>query len=230
MKVVVFGGSGLIGDGVIQESLHAADVTEVVTVGRAPQSVTHPKLRQVVHSDFLDFTAISEDLAGADLCFWALGVSAVGMSPQDYERITYDYTAAAVRVLATANPAMTFVYVSGGGTDGTEQGRSRWARVKGRTENMVIAAFPGGYALRPGVVQSSHGKRSRTPMYRWASIVIAPIVPLLRRLPFAPAFMTSTEQIGQAALHLTRRGWPRHVLENRDIVAAAAAARQPRAR
>ncbi|MFD8725287.1 epimerase [Streptomyces sp. NPDC059629] len=215
MKVVVFGASGLIGDGIVQESLRAADVTTVVTVGRSPLNVEHPKLRHIVHDNFLDFTAISGDLAGLDACFWALGTSAVGISPQDYERITYDYTLAAARTLATINPDLTFVYLSGLGTDSSEQGRTRWARVKGRTENAIIATFPNGYALRPGFVQPAHAMRSKTRWYRWTTTAAAPIAPLLLRL--LPAYATSTRQIGQAALNLARHGQSPHILENRDI-------------
>jgi uncharacterized protein YbjT (DUF2867 family) len=226
MKIVVFGGSGLIGDGFIQESLRASDVTEVVAVVRAPLDATHPKLRQVVHSDFLDFTAISAALAAADACFWALGVSSLGMSPQDYERITYDYTIAAASTLAAINPTLTFVYVSGAGTDSTEHGRSRWARVKGRTENTVIATFPNGYALRPGFVRPVHGKRPKTPVYRLFTPALPAIGWLLRLLRLSAALMTSTAQLGQVALHLARHGNSRHILENRDIVALAAPTQQ----
>ena len=184
-------------------------------------SLTHPKLRQVQHADFLDFTAITEEFRGADACFWGLGVSPAGRSPQDYERITHDLTVAAARTLAEINPDLTFVYVSGGGTDSSEKGRSRWARVKGRTENAVIATFPNGYALRPGFVQPSHDQRSKTTAYRWANILITPLVPPLRLLRLAPGLMTSTAQLGQVALHLARHGYLRRVLENRDIVTVA---------
>lgn len=218
MKVMVFGASGLIGDGIVQESLQAADVTEVVTVGRSPLTVRHPKLRHLAHSDFLDLNAISPELADTDACFWALGTSAAGVSPQDYERVTYDYTTAAAHAFATINPTATFVYLSGAGTDSTEQGRSRWARVKGRTENAVIATLPNGYALRPGFVQPSHDMRSKTTLYRWATTALAPIAPLLLRA--LPAYATSTRQIGRAALHLARHGHPERVLESRDIAAA----------
>ncbi|MEU6273868.1 epimerase [Streptomyces populi] len=225
MKAVIFGASGLIGDGFLRESLRAPDVTEVVAVVRTPLALTHPKLRQVQHDDFLDLTPIADRLAGADACFWGLGVSSVGMDPRDYERVTHGYTTAAVHTLAAINPNLTFVYVSGGGTDGTEQGRSRWARVKGRTENAVITAFPHGYALRPGAVRPSHGARSKTPAYRWGSVIATPVIPLLRLLRLSPLLVTSTAQLGHVALHLARHGSSRHVLENRDIVALAAAAR-----
>ncbi|MDR6324376.1 epimerase [Actinoplanes couchii] len=218
MKVVVFGGSGLVGDGFIKESLAAADVTEVVTVGRTLLDLSHPKLRQVVHTDFSDFTAITDDLAGVDACFWALGVSSSTVSAQDYERITYDYTMAAARTLATINPDLTFVYVSGGGTDSTERGRSRWARVKGRTENAIIKIFRNGYALRPGFVEPLHGKQSKTTAYRIFVRALPAIALIARLLRLTPVLMTSTTQMGQVALHLARAGYSRHVLENRDIV------------
>ncbi|MFD7297790.1 epimerase [Streptomyces sp. NPDC059897] len=219
MKVVVFGGSGLIGDGFVQESLRAPDVTEVITVGRSPMDTPHPKQRHVVHDDFLDLTPIRADLDGADACFWGLGVSAVGMSPHDYERVTYGYTLAAVRTLTELNPGLTFAYLSGAGTDSGERGRSRWARVKGRTENAVIDAFPNGYALRPAFVLPAHQQRSKTRAYRWGTAAVAPLAPLIRRL--TDTAMTDTAQIGRAALHLARHGHERHVLENRDIVALA---------
>ncbi|MGY1808380.1 NAD(P)H-binding protein [Blastococcus sp. SYSU D00669] len=221
MKVLVFGGSGLIGDGIVKECLEAADVTEVLAVGRRPLELRHPKLRTVVHGDFLDFAPIADELAGADACVWALGVSSVGMDPAEYERVTYGYTAAAARTLAAVSPAVTFVYVSGAGTDSSERGRSRWARVKGRTENLVLGTFPDGYALRPGFVRSVHGGRSRTALYRWGSSALTPIAPLLQRR--LPALVTSTADIGRTALRLARHGAPEHVLENRDIVATAAA-------
>ncbi|TCJ95616.1 hypothetical protein [Nocardia alba] len=221
MKVAIFGASGLVGDGFLQESLRAHDVTEVVTIGRTPPGLTHPKLRHRTHSDFTDFTALGDELADIDACFWALGVSASQVDAADYERITYGFTSAAARHLATTHPDATFVYVSGGGTDSTGQGRSRWARVKGRTENLIIATFPNGYALRPGFVLPAHRKRSNTAAYRWAATAVAPLTPLLRRLRLAPALLTDTGQLGRTALHLARHGWPDHVLENRAITAAA---------
>jgi len=221
VKILVFGGSGLIGDGIIKECLRAGDVTEIVAVGRSPLALHHQKLRTIVHGDFLDFTSIANEMA-ADACFWALGASSVGMEQADYERVTFGYTTAAARTLAATNPAMTFVYISGAGTDSSERGRSRWARIKGRTENAILTAFPNGYALRPGLVLPVNGSRSRTAIYRWISSALTPIGPLLQR--WFPGSVTTTAEIGQTTLQLARHGHPRRVLENRDIVAAAAAA------
>ncbi|WP_220795308.1 epimerase [Streptomyces shenzhenensis] len=221
VKVIIFGASGLIGDGFLQECLRGDDVAEVVTVGRTRLDLTHPKLRQVMHADFLSFASARNDFAGADACFWGLGVSSTGMDHDDYERITYGYTTAAAHTLHEVNPRLTFVYVSGGGTDSTERGRVRWARVKGRTENAIISAFPNGYALRPGFVLPAHNARTKTAAYRWASVAVTPFLPLLRLLRLGPVLVTDTAQLGQAALNLARQGHSRHVLENRDILTVA---------
>jgi len=149
MKVVLFGATGMIGQGVLRECLLAPAVTEVLTVGRAPTGKQHAKLREVTHADLGDLTAIEGDLRGADACFFCLGVSSAGMSEDAYRRITYDYTMAAARVFAALDPEATFVYVSGAGTDSTERGRSMWARVKGKTENDVLALLPNAYMFRP---------------------------------------------------------------------------------
>lgn len=221
MKTVIFGGSGLIGDGFLQECLHADDVTQVLAVGRTPLELTHPKLRQVVHTDFLDFSSVEDDLADADACFWGLGVSSTGMEPEAYERITYGYTTAAARALHEVNPDLTFVYVSGGGTDSTGSGRLRWARVKGRTENAIVSTFPNGYALRPGFVLPAHKARSKTTAYRWAArghpARTAPAAPSSGTGPgdrHRPARPSGTEP--------HPRGHVRHVLENREINSVAA--------
>ncbi|GAA2687859.1 MULTISPECIES: epimerase [Actinosynnema] len=221
MKVLVFGGSGLIGDGFVREALRAGDVTEVVSVGRAPLGLDHPRLRHVVHADFLDFGALRAEFTGVAACLWGLGVSAGRVSARDYERVTHDFTAAAVRVLAEVSPGAAFAYVSGGGTD--RDGRSRWARVEGRTEDLVIGAFARGYALRPGFVLSAHGRRSATPAYRWAARAVTPLAPVLRLAGLGPLLLTDTAQLGRAALNLARRGYPERVLENRDIVALGGA-------
>ncbi|WP_405014618.1 epimerase [Kitasatospora sp. NBC_01539] len=220
MKAVVFGATGLIGYGVLQECLRDPEVTEVLAVGRTPTGLADPGLREAVHADFLDFAPLAGEFAGADACFWCLGVSAVGMDPADYERVTHDYTLAAARTLAEVNPDLTFVYVSGAGTDSSGRGRTRWARVKGRTENAVLALFPNGYAVRPAFVQPVHGVRSRTPLYRWAATALTPVAPVLRRL--FPSVVVTTGQLGRAVLGLARHGHPgTRVLENRDLVAFA---------
>jgi uncharacterized protein YbjT (DUF2867 family) len=216
MKVILFGATGMVGQGVLRECLLAPDVERVLSIVRAPSGAQHEKLRERVHGDFFDWSALEPELRGFDACFFCLGVSSAGMSEQDYTRVTYDLTLAAATVLATANPGMTFIYVSGTGTDSTEKGRSMWARVKGRTENALRALpFKAVYLFRPGFIQPLHGITSKTRMYRALYAVAAPLVPIVRAL--APGAVTTTEKVGRAMLAVARRGAPTQIIENSEI-------------
>lgn len=211
MKVILFGSTGMVGQGVLRECLLDPGVTEVIAVTRAPGGQRHEKLREVVHHDFNDFSDLQLD---GDACFWCLGVSSAGMSEADYTRVTHDYTLAAAKALV--RPTMTFVFVSGVGA----QSNVMWARVKRRTEDDLFAMpFKAVYVFRPGVIQPLHGIRSRTRMYNVLYTVLYPLALLMKLV--APGMITSTERIGQAMLHIARRGYPKKVLGNPDINAAA---------
>jgi uncharacterized protein YbjT (DUF2867 family) len=208
----------MVGQGVLRECLLDPDVDRVVTVGRTASGVQNPKLREIVHPDLWDYRAIEPDLTGFDACFFCLGVSVAGMTEAQYTHITYGLTMAAAETLVRLNPAMTFVYVSGMGTDSTETGRVMWARVKGRTENALLRLpFKAAYMFRPGAIQPAHGERSRTPAYRFVYAFTGWLFPLLRMV-FPTAILT-TEQIGRAMLIVARRGAPTRVLEPREIYA-----------
>ena len=220
MKVILFGASGMVGQGVLRECLAAPDVDEVLVVGRSALGVADPKLREIVHQDLFDYAAIEPMLSGYDACFFCLGVSAAGMDEPRYTRLTHDLTLAAAGTLARLNPAMAFVYVSGAGTDASEQGRSMWARVKGRTENALRRLpFRAVYLFRPGFIEPAHGERSKTRVYRLIYALSGPLVPLLRRL--FPRQILSTVSIGRAMLSVARHGAPNAVLESADIFDAA---------
>lgn len=208
MKVVVFGATGMVGQGVVRECLLDEGVESVVSIGRSPSTVSHPKFREVVTDDLFDLTPHAAELSGVDACFFCLGVSSTGMKEDAYREITYDLTMAAASAVAAQNPKAVFVYVSGAGAD-AESG-TMWARVRGETENALLATSLDAYVLRPGFIQSRHGARSRTLLYRVAYPVFAVLFPLLRRV--APKYVTSTEQIGLAMLGIARHGAPERVL------------------
>ncbi len=211
MKVILFGSTGMVGQGVLRECLQDPGVTEVVAVVRAATGQQHPKLREVVHHDFTDFTGVELD---GDACFWCLGISSNGMSEADYTRVTHDYTLAAARVMV--RPTMTFIFVSGTGADGNYM----WARVKRRTEQALAAMpFKAVYVFRPGVIQPLHGIRSRTRLYNLLYPVLYPLVMLAKLV--APSSVTTTERVGQAMLRITRSGSPKPILGNADINVAA---------
>lgn len=213
MKVVLFGATGMVGQGVLRECLLAGDVAELLVVTRSATGVEHPKLRELRHADFTDFTGV--DFRGYDACFFCLGVSSVGMPEPDYRRITYDYTMAAATAMAAQQPGMVFIYVSGAGTD--RGSRQMWSRVKARTEDDVAALNLAGYAFRPGFIQPQHGARTRVRLYRVLYTVFSPVASLLVR--FAPGIATTTSQLGHAMLVVARTRPDRRVFESRDIAA-----------
>jgi uncharacterized protein YbjT (DUF2867 family) len=215
MKVLIFGATGLIGQGVLRECLRDPQVERVTAVGRAATGQQHPKLREIVQRDLFDLSPLAEQLGDHDACFYCLGVSSAGMSEADYRRVTHDLTLAIAGPLARRNPNMSFVFLSGSGADGSEKSRMMWARVKGRTENEVRKLFRTSFVVRPGYVQPMHGITSKTRLYRVLYRVVAPLYPLLRRV--FPNQVTTTEQIGRAMIALARDGAAIPLLENRDL-------------
>ena len=216
MRVIVFGATGMVGQGVMRECSNDDGIEAVLAIGRSPCGIEHGKLGEIVKSDLYEYADVEDRLGGYDACFFCLGVSSAGMSEAKYRRITFDLTAAAARVLKQLNPEMTFIYVSGAGTDSTERGRSMWARVKGKTENHLLAlGFKAAYMFRPGYIQPLHGIQSSTRLYRMIYAVVGPLYPLLKT--FFPNYVTTTENVGRAMIAAVRNGYDRPVLENRDI-------------
>jgi uncharacterized protein YbjT (DUF2867 family) len=215
VKVVLFGATGMVGAGVLHECLRDDRVREVLAVQRTATSTRHPKLRELIRTNFYDYQDASEAFRGADACFFCLGVTAVGKTEAEYHRLTFDLTLAAARLLAEVNPGMTFCYVSGQGTDSTERGRVMWARVKGRTENALLALPLQAYMLRPGYIQPMGGIQSKTRVYRLFYQVMAPLYPVLRRL--TPNLVTTNETVGRAMIQLAASGYEKRILEVRDI-------------
>jgi len=216
MNTIIFGGTGMVGQGVLRECLLDPDVLHVLSVVRSPSGQRHPKLRELEHENFFDFSAIESELSGFDAAFFCLGATSAGKTEQQYSRVTYDITMAVAEPLARLNPDMTFVFVSGAGTDSTEHGRVMWARVKGKTENALMRLpFKAAYMFRPALIQAVHGVRSKTPLYRIPYLIMGPLMPWLRKR--FPQYVTTTEQIGRAMLVVAKRGAPKTMLENADI-------------
>ncbi|NUP05150.1 MAG: NAD(P)H-binding protein [Polyangiaceae bacterium] len=223
MKVLLFGATGMVGQGVLRECLLDPAVEQVLTVGRSEVGIQHAKLRQIVHADLMDLSPIASQLEGLDACFFCLGISAAGMTEEAYRRVTYDYAMSVATTLVERSPSMTFIFVSGIGTDNTGKSRMMWARVKGETENAIAKLpFSGTYMFRPGFIQPQHGIRSRTTAYRLFYAVLSPLYPLLRAL--LPRHVTSTEGVGRAMLEVARNGAPKQILETADINLAASSA------
>lgn len=216
MNVIVFGGTGMVGQGVLRECLLDPEILHVLSVVRSPSGQQHPKLRELVHANFFDFSEIETELTGFDATFFCLGATSAGKTEEQYSRVTYDITMAAAEPLARLNPGMTFVFVSGAGTDSTERGRSMWARVKGKTENALMRLpFKAAFMFRPGVIQPMHGVRSKTPLYRIPYLILWPLMPWLRKR--FPQYVTTTEQLGRAMIAVAKYGAPKSVLESADI-------------
>jgi uncharacterized protein YbjT (DUF2867 family) len=217
MNVLLFGATGMVGQGALRECLLDPGVTRVTTVGRRATGEHHEKLREVVVPEVADLSAVESELVGFDACLFCLGVSSAGMSEAEYTRLTHDLTVSVARTLLRLNPGMTFVFVSGAGADGSERGRVMWARVKGKAENAVLGmGFAAAYVVRPAAIIPMHGITSRTRWVRIATRVLRPVFPALKAL--LPNQVTTTEQLGRAMLKVARDGYPRPVLESRDIV------------
>jgi uncharacterized protein YbjT (DUF2867 family) len=212
VRAIITGATGMVGEGVLFECLNDPDVAQILVINRKPGGVTHPKLREIVHRDFFDLGPIASQLAGYDACFFCLGVSSVGMSEADYKRTTYDLTVHVGETLAKLNPELTFCYVTGMGTDGTEKGRVAWARVKGATENALLRLFKNAYMFRPGFMKAEPGQKNLKFSYK----ALAWVYPIGRAL--LPSTFCTLQEVGRAMVNAATKGYPKRVLEVQDIV------------
>lgn len=211
MKVILFGATGMVGQAVLRECLRDDGVKSVLTIGRSATSPTHQKQRDLVLQDLFEFNASGENLQDYDACFFCLGVSAAGLSEPDYTRLTFDLTVGWAQVLAQLNSTMTFVYVSGAGTGG----KAMWAKVKRRTEDVLLKLFPKAYMFRLAVLQPMNREISKTRWTRISYAIFWPLLPLVRFI--APGAVITTEELGRAMIHVARHGAPKRILENRDL-------------
>jgi uncharacterized protein YbjT (DUF2867 family) len=216
MNVLIFGATGMVGQGVLRECLRDRGVSLVKTIGRTATGITNPKLQEIVRKDLWNYRDIEPEFTNLDACFFCLGVTSAGVSEPDYERVTYAIPLAAAQTLSRLNPQMTFIYVSGAGADSSEKGHIMWARIKGKAENALQRLpFKAVYSFRPGFIQPLHGIQSRTAAYRIFYNLTGSLLPLLRRA--FPTYVLTTETIGRAMLQAVRTGAPKPVLESKDI-------------
>lgn len=221
MNVVLFGATGMVGAGTLLECFADPRVTSVLVVTRSPTGRTHRKLREVLHTDFLNYDTLGDRFAACDACFFCLGASSIGMTEAAYTRVTYDITVAAARALVAANPNMTFCFVSGVGTDTTERGRTMWARVKGKTENALLAlGFKAAYMFRPGYIQPIGDVQSKTGWVQTVYDIARPLYPLIHRL--LPNNSTTTSNLGRAMIQVAAAGYIKPVLYSADFNTLAA--------
>ncbi|MCB2219519.1 MAG: NAD-dependent epimerase/dehydratase family protein [Bacteroidetes bacterium] len=216
-KVIITGATGMVGKGVLLECLDHETISKVLVIGRNAVGTEHPKLKELIHNDFSDFSDVKDQLKGYDGCFYCLGISAAGLKEEEYRKITYDYTLALASILLEQNPGMTFNYVSGQGTDSTEKGRMMWARVKGKTENDLLKlGFNDAYMFRPGMIIPLRGIKSRTKAYQFMYDYFMWLVKLIKF--FSPNSVVNTTQIGLATINAMLKGYGKNVLTPGDII------------
>lgn len=221
MRVLLFGATGMVGQGVLRECLRDPEVEQVVAVVRSSTGRSDPKLTELIVPEVAELERHAGALAGFDACLFCLGVSSFGMSEADYRRVTYDLTLTVAQVVLRESPGVVFLYVSGAGTDSSARGRVMWARVKGEAENALLAMpFRGVYMFRPAFIQPRDGITSKTPLYRGVYAVLGPLTPALRAV--LPGQVTTTDTVGRAMLVVAKRGASQRILENREINALGA--------
>ncbi|MDF7810402.1 NAD-dependent epimerase/dehydratase family protein [Hymenobacter sp. YC55] len=216
LRVILTGASGMVGEGVLLECLRNPEVEQVLVLGRRASGITHPKVKELLHADFQNLSAIGTQLVGFNACFYCAGISSVGVTKQEYERITYDLTLHVAETLVRLNPNMTFVFVSGVGTDSREKSTQHWARVKGRTENALLRLpFRHAYMFRPGFMRATPGQRNVLKLYKY----LGWLYPIMRKL--TPNLVSTMSEVGVAMIKAAQEGYPKSILEVRDMVALA---------
>jgi uncharacterized protein YbjT (DUF2867 family) len=216
MRAILFGGTGMVGQGVLLECERDADVEEVLVVGRSPLANPGPKVWEIAVMDLFNLSDLEDELTGFDACFFCLGTSSSGMSEAEYRRVTYELTMSVARTLVRLNPGMVFEYVSGAGTDSSAKGRVMWARVKGQTENELLElGFKAAYMFRPGGIVPMDGIRSKTKLYQAFYTILGPVLPLLKRM--FPRYVTTTQELGRAMIRVAKVGFEKKVIEVGDI-------------
>jgi len=212
IKAIVTGATGMVGEGVMHECLNHPDVDSVLVINRKTINIIHPKLKEIVHNNFFDFSGIENQLKGYNACFFCLGTTSVGKKEEQYKRITFDITKSVADVLVKHNPEMTFCYISGSGTDSSEKGKIMWARIKGQTENYILnLGFRQAFAFRPAIIEPTKGLKNTLRPYKYFSFLL----PVIKTI--FPRHICSLKEIGLAMINTVNKGYEKKVLEVKDI-------------
>ena len=215
LNVIITGSTGMVGKGVLLECIDSPDVASILLINRYSVGIVNPKVKEIIHKDFFDWTPIRKELSGYNACFFCMGVSSAGMKEADYQRMTYELTLGFAKEVLPNNPDMTFCYVSGAGTSTKMDSRMMWANVKGKTENDLLhLGFKSAYMFRPGFIQPLRGIKSKTPLYQGIYNILSPFYGLLKRLP---KYITDTTTLGQAMIGVATQGYTKPILESQDI-------------
>ncbi|WJJ95401.1 NAD-dependent epimerase/dehydratase family protein [Algibacter luteus] len=214
MKVIITGATGMVGKGVLLECLDDDRIEQILLINRSDIDLKHPKIKEIIHQDFTDFSSVQQEFKEYNACFHCMGVSSVGITEEQYYKFTYTITEALVNAVYNTNPNSIFIYVSGEGTDSTEKGKSMWARVKGKTENLILnKGFKDAYMFRPGVILPKRGITSKTKLYNVFYLITRPIFPLLQKMKS----VTTTEKLGKAMIELINNQQQMKILSGSDI-------------
>jgi uncharacterized protein YbjT (DUF2867 family) len=213
INAIITGTTGMVGKAVLIESLNHPSVKLILVINRKSIGLKHPKLKEIIHADFFDLSPIKQELKGYNACFFCLGVSSMGLSEEEYHKYTYDLTINFAETVAAENSEMTFTYVSGAGTDSSENGKIMWARVKGKTENKLISLFKNVYLFRAGAILPEKGVKSKVALYTAIYIVLRPFFPLLKKMKS----ITTSSRMGKAMINSVLKGYDLKHLENKDI-------------
>jgi hypothetical protein len=216
LKVILTGATGMVGEGVLHECLNHSEVEAVLSISRKPCGISHPKLVEILHSEFQNLDPIKNKLTGYNTCFFCMGVSSIGMDEEKYTALTHTLALHVAGILSAQNPNMVFCYISGAGTDSTEKGRTMWARVKGKTENdLMKLPFNKVFAVRPGFMRPTKGLKNTLSFYRYVNWMF----PVLRKL--FPKFVSTLKELGLAMIQAASNGYEKNILEVKDIVILA---------
>ena len=213
LNVIITGTTGMVGKAVLLECLDSPAVNSILVINRKSIGIKHSKLKEIIHADFFHLSPIQHELKGYNTCFFCLGVSAMGLNEKRYHNLTYDLTVHFAETIAKENTEMTFNYVSGAGTDTSEQGKVMWARVKGKTENKLISLFNDVYLFRPGAILPEKGVKSNVGWYNAIYVILRPFYPLLKKMNS----ITTSSRLGQAMINSLLKGSEKKFLENQDI-------------